>query len=628
MPRFIRRAVALLVGLAAASAAFGQDHGLEAPDRAHIRQGVDVGWTAPEGASGLIEIRPAAGGSRVSYGYTTANPRTVEAPEQPGDYEIVLVIDREVQASLPLTVFMPDATLEAPAQVGAGAAFEAVWTGPNSRNDHVTVAERDGPPIRGSSYAYVGNTRGGPAGLSAPLDAGDYDVVYVTGETVLARAPFTVAAVSATLTHAAQVHAGGELRVVWEGPRNAQDYLTFAERDGEPVTGSSYGYVANHEDNALALRAPETVGPLDVVYVTGDRVIGRSPVDIVEARIDLEAPDEVTALDEFVATWTGAGNRGDWIGFVDTDGERIARAYTYVIPDEPETSLLAPPTEGAYQLVYFSREGREMARRPIRVTPAPQPPGTLLVEHARVVLGPQDAVGVIFDASGSMLQRIDDARRVEIARQTLTDLVTETIPPGVGFSLRVFGHREAGSCRTDLELPLAPLDPATAGAAIGGIEAMNLARTPLGASIESAAGDLADVDGKRLLIVLTDGEETCDGDAAAAIESLRGRGWDISVNIVGFAIDDASLQAEFAAWAELGGGAYFSAGDAAELADALTQAVATGFTVTNAAGDVVAEGRPGEFITLPAGDYAVEWGEDQSVATTVPPGDSITVTLD
>ena len=97
---------------------------------------------------------------------------------------------------------------------------------------------------------------------------------------------------------------------------------------------------------------------------------------------------------------------------------------------------------------------------------------------------------------------------------------------------------------------------------------------------------------------------------------------------VGFAIDAASLQAEFAAWAELGGGAYFSAGDAAELADALTQAVATGFTVTNAAGDVVAEGRPGEFITLPAGDYAVEWGEDQSVATTVPPGDSITVTLD
>jgi hypothetical protein len=206
--------------------------------------------------------------------------------------------------------------------------------------------------------------------------------------------------------------------------------------------------------------------------------------------------------------------------------------------------------------------------------------------------------------------------------------VTDTIPPGVGFALRVFGHRETGSCRTDLEIPLGPLDPAAAGAAINGVEAMNLARTPLGRSIELAGGDLANVQGKRLLVVLTDGEETCDGDAAAAIEALRARGWDITVNIVGFAIDDAALQAEFAAWAELGGGAYFSAADRAELNAALTQAMVTRFIVANADGGTAAEGRPGEMIALPAGDYVIRWGDGHETPATVPPGGSARVTLE
>jgi hypothetical protein len=52
-----------------------------------------------------------------------------------------------------------------------------------------------------------------------------------------------------------------------------------------------------------------------------------------------------------------------------------------------------------------------------------------------------------------------------------------------------------------------------------------------------------------VLIVLTDGEETCEGDAASAIEALRSSGWDFRVNVVGFAIDDAELARLFESWA-------------------------------------------------------------------------------
>ena len=458
------------------------------------------------------------------------------------------------------------------------------------------------------------------------MDDGDYDVVYVSGSTVLARAPIAVGSISATLSHALQVHAGGELRVTWEGPRNSQDHVTFAARDGDPERGASYAYVGNFEDNVVALRAPEKPGALDVVYISGNRVIGRSPVEIVTAWIDLDAPDEVTALEEFFAAWQGHGNRGDWIGVVDSQSTSLA--YSYIRLDEPETRLVAPPGEGNFQLVYVTRDGREMARRPIRVLPAAVPPGTLFVEQQRTALGPDDAVGVIFDASGSMLQRMDGVRRVAIARQTLAELVGETIPSGTGFALRVFGHREAGSCRTDLEIPLAPLDPAAAGKTLHAINAMNLARTPLGRSIELAAADLADVKGRRLLIVLTDGEETCDGDAATAIEGLRARGWDITISIVGFAIDDAALQAEFSAWADLGGGAYFSAADRSSLHEALMQALVASFSIINATGQTVAEGRPGEMIPLPAGDYEIQWGNGRRTPAVVAPGGSARIILE
>jgi len=624
------RALNRLLGLLAllcSTASHAQDYTLDAPARAHIRQTIEVGWSAPQAAGGLLEIRAAEGRpTRSSYAHVRHNPQPILAPEAPGEYLIVYVHEREVRASRPLTVFMPQATLEVPDHVAAGADFEVAWTGPDSRQDRLVIAQRDGPPIRGSSYAYVGNTRGGPAKLRAPMDAGEYDVAYVSGSTVLARAPIAVGSISATLDHAPRVHAGGELRVTWAGPRNAQDHVTFAARDGDGLQGASYAYVGNSDDNVVALRAPEQVGLLDVIYVSGERVIGRSPVEIVAARIGLDAAGQVTALEEFFASWQGHGNRGDWIGVVDADEKRLA--YSYIRLDEPATRLVAPPGAGDFHLVYVTRAGREMARRPITVRPAAVPPGTLLVEQDRTTLGQDDAVGVIFDASGSMLQRLDGVRRVEIARQTLAELVSESIPAGTGFALRVFGHREAGSCRTDLEIPLAPLDPASAGKTIHAINAMNLARTPLGRSIELAAADLADVEGKRLLIVLTDGEETCEGDAAAAIEGLRGRGWDITVNIVGFAIDDPSLQGEFAAWAELGGGAYFSAADRASLHEALLRATISRFRVINAAGQTAAEGRPGELIPLPAGDYEIHWGVQRRTPVVVPPGGSARVALE
>lgn len=269
-------------------------------------------------------------------------------------------------------------------------------------------------------------------------------------------------------------------------------------------------------------------------------------------------------------------------------------------------------------------------------TPTPAAPGSLTVigqagdngQPAPVLGG--GAVELILDASGSMLQVLDGKPRIQIARETLTNLTSNVLPVGAPIALRVFGHLEAGSCRTDLVLPLQPLDPTSVNATIAGIEAKNLAKTPIAASLRLVAADLAGASGQKVVVLVTDGEETCDGDPAAEIANLRAQGIDVRVNIVGFAIDDPTLQATFEAWAQLGGGAYFNANNASELDAAVSQALAAPFRVLDAAGTEVATGVVNSAaVDLPAGAYTLEILSEpvQQSAVTIGGGEAVTVTV-
>ena len=134
-----------------------------------------------------------------------------------------------------------------------------------------------------------------------------------------------------------------------------------------------------------------------------------------------------------------------------------------------------------------------------------------------------------------------------------------------------------------------------------------------------------------LVVLVTDGEETCDDDPLAAIAALRAAGMDVRVNIVGFAIDEHQLREQFEAWARAGGGLYVEAHDREELQRAMAVTVETPFEVLRGA-DVVATGvvnggavtlTPGQYrVHVLAGAAAAEYpveivaGEDQTVPVT------------
>jgi len=216
------------------------------------------------------------------------------------------------------------------------------------------------------------------------------------------------------------------------------------------------------------------------------------------------------------------------------------------------------------------------------------------------------AIELILDASGSMLKRIKGKRRIDIAKDVLIKAVQEIIPPHTQVALRVFGHKKADSCRTDLEMRLQPLNVKKTSNIIKRIKAKNLAKTPIAASLAKVATDLKSVKGKRVIILVTDGKETCDGNATQEIEKLKALGIEVKLNIVGFAIDNAKLKQEFETWAKLGNGAYFEANDKKSLDEAVKKALQIPYTVWTLEGKQLYNGMVGDDgLKLKGGTYKV-----------------------
>ncbi len=112
--------------------------------------------------------------------------------------------------------------------------------------------------------------------------------------------------------------------------------------------------------------------------------------------------------------------------------------------------------------------------------------------------------------------------------------------------------------------------------------------------------------GTKAIVMVTDGEETCDGDAEKVIQKLRDKGFDVTLNIVGFAIDDAELESQFQSWVELGGGRYFSAKNQEGLSQSLKEALQISFSVYDQSGSLVVVGVVGgEPLELEQGLYRV-----------------------
>jgi len=290
-----------------------------------------------------------------------------------------------------------------------------------------------------------------------------------------------------------------------------------------------------------------------------------------------------------------------------------------------------------YTLRYATARGVPPEPGHLRVFEAPagngNPPAATAAGGTTAV---GSAVGLILDASGSMWKKIDGTSRIAAARHALDRIVTKVIPRGTPVALRVFGDQAPRSCKQALEVPLAPLTAARSKKLVRVINAVNpksYSRTPIAASLQQmATHDLAAAKGKRLIVIVTDGRETCGGDPEAVIRKLRKQGIGVRLNIVGLAIADETLKRQFRKWATLGGGAYFDASNVKALREGVGKAlhVPVPFTVLDANGKAVAQGViGGKPVEVPAGRYRIRISAqpDRVAEVTVVSGKTVTISL-
>jgi von Willebrand factor type A domain-containing protein len=512
--------------------------------------------------------------------------------------------------------------------IQAGAKLRVEWTrrnvGEHPELDQIEIATAGAPD---GSYAkgglqQVSSQSDSPAELFVPDVAGEYEVRYLhqDGGRVLARAKFTATPITATLQAPASALGGTKISVGWTGPKNYGDTIIIAVAGTSDEENAPAGLQSVPAEQApVELLTPEEAGAYEVRYISylSHRVLARSPLGVGAGSATLEAAPSVVAGTEVSIAWTGPGFAGDYLCIVPKatpDGESgLGGGATYSFLGNDARSpqrMAAPLSVGEHEIRYKTMQSKTtLARRGLTVTPAPRQPGLLRValsgNSAALASG---AVEIILDASGSMLQKLGGKRRIDIAKATLTGLTSDTIPAGTPFALRIFG-RGLNSCQTDLDIPLAPLDGKAVGTRLAALNAKSGAKTPIAASLEKVAADLQGAGGDRMVILITDGEETCGGDPAAAILGLQQKGVGVRVNIVGFAIDDAKLAASFKVWASAGEGRYFDAKDARGLSKAVSQALAPAFEVLAADGRRVTQGFvAAEPVKLPPGTYTVRIG--------------------
>lgn len=176
---------------------------------------------------------------------------------------------------------------------------------------------------------------------------------------------------------------------------------------------------------------------------------------------------------------------------------------------------------------------------------------------------------IVLDASGSMWAPIGGRARIEVAREALGELL-KGWDPKVEVGLMAYGHRRKNDC-SDIEVlsPAGPVDAAKLSAIAGRITPQGM--TPLSAAVKQAAESLRYTEQRATVILISDGIETCKADPCGLGAELKKLGVDFRAHVIGFAVqrqDEGGLRC----LASATGGKYFSAGDAAQLREALRAA--------------------------------------------------------
>ncbi|MFD4620942.1 VWA domain-containing protein [Streptomyces sp. NPDC058475] len=186
-------------------------------------------------------------------------------------------------------------------------------------------------------------------------------------------------------------------------------------------------------------------------------------------------------------------------------------------------------------------------------------------------------VELVLDVSGSMRARdIDGGTRMAAAKQAFNEVLDAT-PEEVQLGIRTLGANYRGNdrktgCKDTAQLyPVGTLDRTEAKTAVATLTPTGW--TPIGPALLKAADDLNGGEGTRRIVLISDGEDTCQPlDPCEVAREIAAKGIGLTIDTLGL-VPDAKTRDQLSCIADATGGTYTSVRHKEELADRVGQLV-------------------------------------------------------
>ncbi len=148
---------------------------------------------------------------------------------------------------------------------------------------------------------------------------------------------------------------------------------------------------------------------------------------------------------------------------------------------------------------------------------------------------------LILDCSLSMEEEINGQEKIDIAKNVIRHVLSQ-IPPTTRVGLRVYGHKSdalksfIGIDKCEVSELLVPVGPNNRRRIFYELENLKpVGMTPICYSLEQASNfDFVNLPGKKHIILVSDGMETCSGNPCDVAVELVRRNMDISIDVIGF----------------------------------------------------------------------------------------------
>jgi hypothetical protein len=186
------------------------------------------------------------------------------------------------------------------------------------------------------------------------------------------------------------------------------------------------------------------------------------------------------------------------------------------------------------------------------------------------------SIALVLDASGSMKARLADGKtRMEAAKTAVSDFVGK-LGPDTRLAFWAYGHQSATSkkdCKDNAllsDFDAVSVNKATVVDKARSLEPLGY--TPITYSISRAAEGLGSEEAtSRVVVLVSDGKETCQADPCAAAKALADADAKLVVHTVGVGVDSVT-RAQLQCIATAARGNYYDANSASELSSALGKA--------------------------------------------------------